>query len=287
MTSLDLCYRPVVLFAGVERAFDSRTIDELNFLRHSRIYGLRVAGKSIGPRLELLLEGLIGPVLGTVGRARRARTVSVHVADWPCQALSCGPFGLDWKRDGIWHNPDRNAAIASIARSIADGDETHLWVHGLFLDEALNQRGPRYHRRVAIIVESPEHGRTLAALLPGWRLLCDPESRAGHRESAGEERRSRKLSETASLDKSIITMARASHLHSINTDVLIRGDGMPWTMELPLSAGVRNEEDLTLIDLHDEFDAIASASTKDRLRHVSRPRLEAKERRSLTLTSRW
>jgi hypothetical protein len=92
-------------------------------------------------------------------------------AAWPGKDRPDLPLGLAWKRQSIWYNAERNAAIARLAGAFAAGNLATLWEYGLFLDDQYHP-DPGDRRRVAVLAESPEHAHILQRLLPGWTVLC-------------------------------------------------------------------------------------------------------------------
>ena len=109
---------------------------------------------------------------------------------------------------------------------------------------------------VAVLVESPEHGRALGGLLKGWPLLERRRDRLGkaHDESEFPAR-------------SIVTYARARQLGVLDVDVVIRADGGGWP--LPLIGFPRLADaigtDVTLVDFADNGDARLASDAQARL----------------------
>jgi hypothetical protein len=118
------------------------------------------------------VEGLFGGVVFEIESHRRhPADVRVLLADAPDVDVPRRATGLERKRH-FWHSDRRNAAIAAIARAFANGRLDDLVPHGLFLDaEPLERTAGGQGRRVAVLVESPEHARAFGDLLPGWRVL--------------------------------------------------------------------------------------------------------------------
>src|SRR5204862_296816 len=73
-------------------------------------------------------------------------------------------------RRAVWHNAARNAAVAGLALELALDPGAALARLGAGGREG-ERPGRAGRARVAVLVESTEHGRALLALLPGWRLL--------------------------------------------------------------------------------------------------------------------
>jgi hypothetical protein len=148
---------------------------------------------------------------------------------------------LEQKRRAIWSNQDRNKVIARAAIMVADG-----------------QASPsiRPGANVAVLVESPEHGRALAGFLEGWPLRERRPERWG---------KTRDDSEIPA--RSIVTYARARQLGILDVDVLVRADGGGWPLPsigFPrLADGIG--ADVILVDLDDNGDARQASDTRNRL----------------------
>ncbi|MGO9598756.1 MAG: hypothetical protein ACLP7Q_12275 [Isosphaeraceae bacterium] len=277
--SLDLMLADVVILARANQAVLAKTREDLICLPRQRIYGLRLVPEQESSRRNLLLEGIIGPVLAHVGPIwKRPRTVAVILADWRCRSASCGQFGLEWKRHAIWRNSERNNAIAGIARAMIAGDLVALGEHGIFPDANGEAILVKHASRVAILVESPEHARAIGARLPGWHLVIGQSESSVERPQLTES--SPNHAEPTSHirpDRMIITRVGASWFPMSTLDVLIRADGLPWPMEVPdLLAGTRDGKpsQLLVIDLRDEFDEIALQATRRRIADYQRRRWE-------------
>jgi hypothetical protein len=109
---------------------------------------------------------------------------------------------------------------------------------------------------VAVLVESPEHGRALAGLLEGWPLL---ERRQGPRGKTHDD------SEFPA--RSIVTYARARQLGNLDLDVLVRADGGGWPLPsigFPRLADAISA-DVTFVDFDDNGDARLTSDTQNRL----------------------
>ena len=146
------------------------------------------------------------------------------------------------KRHAYWNHGRRNQALASVAREI--GRE--------FLPNASSEApGPS----IAILVEVPEQGRQVAALLDGWPLVT-LDSPAGPLPS-----------------KSIVTLSAAASLKSFRPDWLIFGMGgppSPWLCGW-LDQCASLEHSVHVVDLTDEFNhkaaALAQARQEDLKQH--------------------
>jgi hypothetical protein len=181
------------------------------------------------------------------------------MADVGSDPYSGPATSLERKRMAVWQNSRRNAAIAKIARAKADGRVADLWPYGLLLEQDALEARARAGGRVAILVESPEHGRALALLLPNWSLLERVPPRPPSFAAADDE--------PELPQRSIVTLARAAQLDDLDVDVLIRADGNPWPIALrgfPPQAGPEARR-VFLIDFADAADEVAREHSCRRL----------------------
>jgi hypothetical protein len=183
-------------------------------------------------------------------------------------------LGLEWKRDAIWQNLERNDAIAGIARAIIAGDLLALGEHGIFPDADDESNLVRDAGSVAILVESPEHADELGSRLPGWRLVTGAsESDLERPESTGSPQDHAESASEVRPDRMIITQVRASRYPMGTLDIVIRADGLCWPLEVPqLVEGTRDGKKykLLMIDLRDDFDEIAVDATRRRIADYQR-----------------
>ena len=142
-----------------------------NALRYSK--QLRYCFVQEGAHLDdvqrFKLEAAFGPVIHQHQHEDGAvREVLVLQAEMPEAYLPIGARSLERKRT-LWHSRSRNLAISKIAQAFSRRDKKPLWEHGLFLGQEDIFNGYDYNPKVAILVESLEHGRELARLT-GWEL---------------------------------------------------------------------------------------------------------------------
>jgi hypothetical protein len=225
-------------------------------ITYQHVYGFVSQGQRLGRRERLVLEAQVGTVMHRVaGPAGPPAEVQVLLAEAPLVMVAASADGLDRKRRAIWQADRRNDVIAEIADGFVCRDVEALWRHGLLLDGHDHGMGAGSRPlRVAVLVESPEHGRQLVGRLPRWPLL------AGQR-SHGE--RDDRLP-----PQLIITHVNARGLARLGVDVLIRVDGSNGPLDLPgfpPRARERQGRPVVLVDLGDDGDAIATAATRRRL----------------------
>ena len=182
--------------------------------------------------------------------------VRVVVAESP---ITSGRFGdmsaLERKRTTCWRNNPRNALIAKIARAFAASDVRPLWEAGLLLDE--NKLPPlRAPLWVAVLVESLQHGRAIAAELPTWEFWhSDPQSDVQHAiEPLFWQTRS-----------TIITTTRASQLDNFSPSVIVNAMATESVLILPTLAMPRITPEMFVVEIADDFDKRAEAATRKRL----------------------
>jgi hypothetical protein len=163
----------------------------------------------------------------------------------------------------MWDNDRRNEAIARLAAALAAGDMTAPWEYGLFLDDDPDLRSCA-ERRVAVLVESPEHARTLGRLLPGWRVLCADGADLGTVGRAGAAGVGPEVRDDLP-GRAIVTWLHARG--RIEADVVIRADGLPWPLDLavaPPRPGQAEARPVLLVDLADHQDRTARDATRAR-----------------------
>jgi hypothetical protein len=235
-------------------------------LPFQRVYGFVRAGKELSAKSRFNLEGLFGPVVYGIADPRGPEaTVQVH---W-CIPPACYPVGdlaaLERKRRSYWSNDRRNALIAAVAGAFRAGNRESLWQHGLFLAEDEGAFLFEDRRSVAILVESAEHGRELHRRLPGWNLWdAMPTPPTPNNLPPGVQ----SIWDLGVLDQVILTLARASRLETVYTDMFVVASGQGWPDALrgfpPRS--VRGDHQVVLVDLADDFDEVARQATLRRQR---------------------
>jgi hypothetical protein len=235
--SLDPWWSDLVLFVESTDAVTGLFLPTMSELKHGQAaFGFVDESKRLGERERLRLEGCLGPIIHRVGPG--TARVSVLVVELePVQTLNVRD-ALERKRRALWGNQVRNKVIARTATQLA------------------NESKRLAAKRVAVLVESPEHGRALARLLNGWPLLDRrPERRDGPRDDGELPARS------------IVTYARARQLGILDVDVLVRADGGGWPLPsigFPrLTDAIR--ADVTLVDFDDNGDARLTSDTQNRL----------------------
>ena len=106
-------------------------------------------------------------------------------------------------------------------------------------------------------METPEHGRLLQEKLPGWHLVHGGCPRVDQQHGPA-------LSLAASY-RTIVTLVAAAHQVTFAPNVLIVAMGGGWIFDLP--SPVADElQGLVVVEVADDFDALAQTATCHRLR---------------------
>lgn len=239
--------------------------EAFGILPGQRVYGFVRTGRTFSAPVRLQLEGLFGSLIyRTPDPHGRRASVQVHWCLPPCCPPAKDATALQRNRRVFWHNDLRNDLISALADAFRSGARETLWQHGLLLgDEDILQVGTT--RSVAILVESVEQGRELCRCLPGWELW-DAVPRMSQAENPSAQAQS--VWNFGVLDRVIVTLARASRLETVCTDVLVVASGQGWPDALPgfpprISRG---EHPVVLVDLADDCDADARQATLRRHR---------------------
>ena len=254
----------VVIFQSAELALGRRPARALARLKSQRIYGILGDETRLGPVACLNLELQYGSIIHDTRMRHADRTpVDVLVCDAPWFRSHRRQNGIDRKRAANWNNERRNDLVARLASAFLRADLPTIWDCGLLLDQAVHL--PQLDRplRVAILVESTEHGSRLVTRLPGWGL----ESRGTH----GTRVTLRSWSGVC--DQEIITVSRARQLDQLRTDVLIAASSPESILHIRGFPGTRQQSgtsSVLLVDIADDHDARAARAVRDRCREYVR-----------------
>lgn len=166
---------------------------------------------------------------------------------------------LKAKRDKVWNNEARNARIARIACAVRRMSKSTLVKLGCNDDvwKAVASTKRSGKPRIAIFVESAEHGRALLDLLPGWTLLThkwrcdDAEGEEEYGEDA-DDSQDGDQTEQSTVQRVIVTETYAANNHLV-VDVVIAasgcGDDLIWKntagRSVPMTNGINTQ---TIID---------------------------------------
>ena len=249
----------IIVYAHAEQLAGNKAFEAALETAGPRIYGMIKSAHPLPLRTQLAVEGVCGPVIHEVpdprGREADVRVVTLQAPWMPAPGKLTA---LERKRRMYWHNDKRNAAIADVAEAFADGDQESLWHHGLLLhDDADPVTEDNNGPRVAIVVESPEHGRALLECLPGWRLL-DGAVQDDDQDAVDD------------MDHVIVTLVRAARLRQIDCDVLIWAVGGRSGINLrgfPPRSKDDHRHEVLLVDVADDFDDMAIEEAGSRRRY--------------------
>jgi len=257
----------VLVFINVEAALGKRVQETLVETNEQLRYVFPANNRRLGPRTELVLEALFGPVIYQQPSPYGIPAdVNVVLAACPGITTSTKYPVLHRKRVWVWRNAERNGAVAELAGAFEHGDVATLAGYGV-PSAAITVPGAEAQRQatVAVLLESTEHAKELLPLLPGWRLLhAAPHGDGGERDVAD--------SASAVTHRAITTMVYAEK-HGILSDIVIRADG---TDDWPLSAdrfprrACSNADSVLLIDFADRMDGNLTTSVRRRIRAYQR-----------------
>jgi len=220
MGSLVLRNRQITIFADGPEALTRAGATVLDAHHTQKVVAFVNPAERFQPGTARLLEAKLGPLVDLRRNDEPVRRVELAVATrW-----GLGMAGLDAlaRKRAVWRDDPRNDAIAAAAHAITAGRREDLHALGMSEDDASAVAGPSPRpRRVAVLVESPDHGRELLGRLHGWHLLAD-------------RWRPRVPGQVA--NRSVITLVHAGTSPEIDVDVLIRatpGDGPRWPRGFP------------------------------------------------------
>ena len=216
--SLDERASDLILFAEAGDALGLRFVRSTSALTNQHVFGFVGPGAEPHAREGLLLKALLGVVIHEIGGdGGRPAAVRVAVAKAPAVPIPGKLDALERKRRSVWHAGGRNAGVAEVAAALAEGREADLRRQDVLCGgeppRGLDGAGGR---RVAVLVESPEHARVLAGRLPGWTVL------SGRPGPGGGELPAR----------SILTRVHAHGLRRLDVDALVRADGSAGPLRL-------------------------------------------------------
>lgn len=214
--------------------------DGLVRLGVGRVYGCVPPGAAPSLCEQLTLEAAFGPMLtaGLVGVS-----VVMAVPPWSPPVAATGALA---RKCAVWADAARNRFIADVAVAVTGRDEAALCRLGLVA--VLNGLAAVAAPRVAILVESPEHGRLLRRLMPNWPLV-----------TAG-------MPDIPLPVNVIITLSAAARMKTFDAGVLMRADGAAGPMGVsgfPSKATAGSTA--VVIDLADDFDSVARENTAARI----------------------
>jgi hypothetical protein len=268
---IELAWRDIVLVFSAREAARERVLRLLGPALRARLYGLVPRGERVAPSERDLMAALFGFEEIVVPcyrhRERLVQVASSRFAGGPRPPADLGVLAL--LQQGLWHHARRNAQVARLAKRLAG--QTWAALKGEL--PGLVPAGDDLEApRVAVLVESAEHGLALAKRLPGWPLLAGPEVWTEGLSSSQAQRLQAGLkARKAKLKKVIVTATGLGFLGRTDIDVLVRADGgtgLPALSEAHLiERHSQAPRPLLLVDLDDRHHRL--------LRRRSRQRQEA------------
>jgi hypothetical protein len=243
----------VIIFLDTALVLGAKAFRHARRMKNSLRYGFTLPGKPNDKLAGLMIRSVFGPPIQD--EPNPAPAVEVWFATTPLTPQPKYHDPLERKRRAIWHNAARNRALAEIASALVHHDLACLWQYGLLLNEDESWFDGRH--KVCLLVESLEHARELAKLLPEWTIrdatVPNPERWTNE-----------------DTNHMAIKTAVCAHEDGLYTDLLIRADGTasPWTYIWgpAVTREKRIPRDLVMIDLRDDFNAHAEADTQTRAR---------------------
>ena len=190
------------------------------------------------------LENIAGDVIVPVSQA----LVSFTAAFLPMPKMhidgTTTPQGR--QRNLVVGNDVRNRRIAEVATGMLQ--DAHSTLAGLLSNSCLARFISRKDVRVAVLAESAEQARNLAAYLPQWRL-CVARPGALHR-----------LPDNAESRHAIVTTTAAAK-HGVEADIVIRGTGTSSPLrrqDFRPVGGDHKRGEVLLVDFEDSYHKVAA-----------------------------
>lgn len=230
----------VIVFADDESALSDGTHTLCAKWPHATWYACVQDHQVLHENERFHLEEVFGAVIVSPGDALNDGDVTVVLLPMSRAGSVVLGSGLLRKRRNYWNNLGWNNAIAATASKLAMGEPTGI-------PRSLLPSGAP---RVAIIVESTEHGRRLQALLPSWELRtihdyvdCIP----------------------CVTGCQIATLTYAA-TYGISADVIVRADGgAKWPLEdVHFYRNMGSTSRTLVVDFVDNCDAQAVRDTRSR-----------------------
>jgi hypothetical protein len=189
-----------------------------------------------------VIEGMFGPV---VYRPDNWTICPAVCATWlaaPAYPPALWANALRRKRDMFWQNSHRNQQIALTAQALQQGNTCRLRKLGLDEVAKLMRSSQENAPTVAIVIESPEHGRELVQGLPGWRLDLASESISPKSDHSLKQ-------------NTILTLSRALKSKVVAEIVVYAaGGGKRWIDSVGLTSWFLTGRQSIVIDVADDCD---------------------------------
>ena len=247
----------VLIFADVESAASDTGMQQAVSMPEAVIYSIIPIDRRLDVEDRLRLRITSGPeILRLNDKPFTDTKVTVLAVRAYRTRKKPSRHPLKHKRRQVWHNTKRNQQVAKIAEAFATKDEARLRKCRIPVERIERQLSEMDQRpRVAIVVESPEHARSLRRELPGWRL-------------ATGSRLADKHLPTFPLDveKVIVTRMRAKAA-GLAADVVVQADATSDTWSDDFGPSLYfNGSNMIVVDLQDTFDLRVRRDGRYRLR---------------------
>jgi hypothetical protein len=213
--------------------------------------------------VQIWLEQMAGEVIHRLKWPR----VPVRVLILRTPGCKVGSYKtpLERKRALYWHNEVRNKHVAAVADAVVSGDRMALQALGMRNRDIRSVLGCA-RNKVAVLAESPEHGRELLSLMPGWWML-DMVGDGGCKsdQDDGNDRL-----------PAVVTAVYAAK-KGTRADIVIRATGTEWALRMkgfPRKENKHTPGELLVIDFQDDFDTGASNDARRRVQEYQRQGME-------------
>jgi hypothetical protein len=245
----------IVIIADVESARAKTVIDQVRCMDQSCVFAIVPVDCKLDAEDQLRLQMLCGPeIYRQPDDASALTTVEIVWLAATAYPAALPQDPLRRKLLYFWKNNRRDQQIADAAIAVRTQDFVRLRQHGLHETHVIRATMQRQQPpTVCVLVESPQHGRTLGKLLPGWALIRSQE--------AGQEDTGLPLM----LDQAIVTIPSA-YKQGLAFDVVIRAAGteQSWKPAYGPHAGI-NGAHMLIIDIQDDVDERAQLDCERRL----------------------
>lgn len=273
----------VLLIPFAKQSLGNSALTQIVEWRLPRTYAWHVPSRSRERKIDLRVECVAGPVIVRLGRPRVPVDVVMVATPEVKVKVKPGTTELLRKRKLIWNNAARNNLIAEIARAVSTANRDKLERFG-FGHAAMKSLQPLHDRRVAILVDGPEHGRRLRDLLPRWELYdMNPATASASSTNtpaaarvktpppaadAPAPRTTTPSSKAQRKTRIVVTAMYAAH-HRISADVIIRATGTAWPLHLmkfPPRQDNSSPAKIVIVDFEDDSNR---STCSDRERRIA------------------
>ena len=248
----------ILCFPDALSALGRQPREMLAWMDRHHVYACIAHDTQLDPRSALMLEATFGgPIYQAPASRPLLAQVRVQVTRLAQSPIHPQETALERKRHAIWHSDQRNRQIADLANGIANKDVNIMLRYGIDLSSVPSTL---ISPDVLLLVESPEHARQLARLLPEWRLVT------GLQDSRVVGQQMPWLHAWQPGRHVIATLVAAATVGNLAPQVLIRTDGGQGGLELRgFPPRASQPQEIVLIDFDDEFDQQARRDFRSRV----------------------